>query len=326
MTETVWLRSSRLRASVEPTRPQPMITTCTGEPYPVRSWVSATSPSGSCSAASSAAPSWARRCCPSASPSRLRQRRALLGRLRPRRDLHHAVAGRRVGVRLVVEDRHRRRAGDARPWWRRTARPCTPTPVGRRRLRGRHGQPRPRPPASRSPARCSSTTCSPSRCRSRRARSTPPRRSRALSGHEATFATVAGGPAGGDEPARHPRVRARSSRSRPTPSWSPSSACAPTGCCSWPPATCPRSRAPTSTIAPAPGYDGLADDVALLFLLARAFSSGCAALTGVEAISNGVPAFRKPKSQNAATTLLLLGADRDHDDAEHHRAGQRRWA
>ena len=43
------------------------------------------------------------------------------------------------------------------------------------------------------------------------------------------------------------------------------------------------------------------------FLLLRAFSSGCAALTGVEAISNGVPAFRKPKSQNAATTLLLLG-------------------
>ena len=39
----------------------------------------------------------------------------------------------------------------------------------------------------------------------------------------------------------------------------------------------------------------------------RAFSSGCAALTGVEAISNGVPAFRKPKSRNAATTLVLLG-------------------
>ena len=38
-------------------------------------------------------------------------------------------------------------------------------------------------------------------------------------------------------------------------------------------------------------------------LLARTFSSGCAALTGVEAISNGVPAFRKPKSKNAATTL-----------------------
>ena len=46
---------------------------------------------------------------------------------------------------------------------------------------------------------------------------------------------------------------------------------------------------------------------ALVFLIARAFSSGSAALTGVEAISNGVPAFRKPKSRNAATTLLLLG-------------------
>jgi amino acid transporter len=47
--------------------------------------------------------------------------------------------------------------------------------------------------------------------------------------------------------------------------------------------------------------------VALVFLVARSFSSGCAALTGVEAISNGVPAFRKPKSRNAATTLLMLG-------------------
>ncbi len=47
--------------------------------------------------------------------------------------------------------------------------------------------------------------------------------------------------------------------------------------------------------------------VAAAFLLLRAFSSGCAALTGVEAISNGVPAFRKPKSDNAATTLLLMG-------------------
>ncbi len=46
---------------------------------------------------------------------------------------------------------------------------------------------------------------------------------------------------------------------------------------------------------------------AMVFLVARSFSSGCAALTGVEAISNGVPAFQKPKSRNAATTLLLLG-------------------
>ncbi|MEE2056319.1 APC family permease [Rhodococcus artemisiae] len=48
--------------------------------------------------------------------------------------------------------------------------------------------------------------------------------------------------------------------------------------------------------------------IAFVFLIARAFSSGCAALTGVEAISTGVPAFRKPKARNAATTLLLLGA------------------
>jgi amino acid transporter len=47
--------------------------------------------------------------------------------------------------------------------------------------------------------------------------------------------------------------------------------------------------------------------LALVFLVLRAFSSGCAALTGVEAISNGVPAFRKPKSRNAANTLLLMG-------------------
>lgn len=44
-----------------------------------------------------------------------------------------------------------------------------------------------------------------------------------------------------------------------------------------------------------------------LFLLMRAFSSGCAALTGVEAISNGVPNFKHPKSRNAGITLLMLG-------------------
>ncbi|WP_313409258.1 APC family permease [Aeromicrobium sp.] len=54
-------------------------------------------------------------------------------------------------------------------------------------------------------------------------------------------------------------------------------------------------------------FAGAASGFAMAYLLARAFSSGCAALTGVEAISNGVPAFRKPKSRNAATTLLLLG-------------------
>ena len=46
---------------------------------------------------------------------------------------------------------------------------------------------------------------------------------------------------------------------------------------------------------------------ALAFLLARAFASGTTALTGIEAISNGVPAFQRPKSKNAATTLAMLG-------------------
>ncbi|MFE3327336.1 APC family permease [Streptomyces sp. NPDC059176] len=66
-------------------------------------------------------------------------------------------------------------------------------------------------------------------------------------------------------------------------------------------------RAPTADFEIEPEAQGLAG-FALIFLLLRAFSSGCAALTGVEAISNGVPAFRKPKSKNAATTLLLMGA------------------
>ncbi|MFF0494365.1 APC family permease [Nocardia sp. NPDC004068] len=46
---------------------------------------------------------------------------------------------------------------------------------------------------------------------------------------------------------------------------------------------------------------------ALAFLVLRAFSSGCTALTGAEAISNGVPAFRKPKARNAARTMAAMG-------------------
>ncbi|WP_432478596.1 APC family permease [Nocardioides sp. GXQ0305] len=68
----------------------------------------------------------------------------------------------------------------------------------------------------------------------------------------------------------------------------------------------PEAESAGLQIEPSPGWEQPLTQVALMFLLARAFSSGCAALTGVEAISNGVPAFRKPKSQNAATTLLLL--------------------
>lgn len=43
-----------------------------------------------------------------------------------------------------------------------------------------------------------------------------------------------------------------------------------------------------------------------LFLVLRAFASGCAALTGVEAISNGVQSFKKPEAQNARTTLVWM--------------------
>jgi amino acid transporter len=56
-----------------------------------------------------------------------------------------------------------------------------------------------------------------------------------------------------------------------------------------------------------PGY-GSIGFLALCFLALRAFSSGCTALTGVEAIANGVPAFKPPKSRNAAQTLLMMGA------------------
>ena len=66
---------------------------------------------------------------------------------------------------------------------------------------------------------------------------------------------------------------------------------------------CARPAPTCSCIAEGDAFTGLA----LVLLVLRSFTQGCAALTGVEAISNGVPAFRKPKSRNAATTLLLLG-------------------
>ena len=62
---------------------------------------------------------------------------------------------------------------------------------------------------------------------------------------------------------------------------------------------------PTAHV-PDPAQIGLAGGVGLLVLL-RAFASGCSALTGVEAISNGVTAFRRPQARNAASTLLWMG-------------------
>jgi len=72
--------------------------------------------------------------------------------------------------------------------------------------------------------------------------------------------------------------------------------------------TLPDASSSTLDIAAENQFAHGAGGLAMGFLILRAFSSGCAALTGVEAISNGVPAFKKPKSKNAATTLALLGS------------------
>ncbi|MDQ3878769.1 MAG: APC family permease [Actinomycetota bacterium] len=61
--------------------------------------------------------------------------------------------------------------------------------------------------------------------------------------------------------------------------------------------------AASSTLHLRPEYTTLS-----LFLVLRAFAAGTTALTGVEAISNGVPAFRYPQSKNAATTLGIMGS------------------
>ncbi len=70
----------------------------------------------------------------------------------------------------------------------------------------------------------------------------------------------------------------------------------------------PPAESADLTIVTQAGFDAGLVGIAGVLLLLRAFSSGATALTGIEAISNGVPAFRKPKSRNAASTLLILGA------------------
>jgi amino acid transporter len=63
---------------------------------------------------------------------------------------------------------------------------------------------------------------------------------------------------------------------------------------------------PTGGVAPGPPLLPGGEDLTL-FLTLRAFASGCAALTGIEAVSDGVPAFRAPEAQNARAVLALLG-------------------
>ncbi|HEV8437381.1 MAG TPA: APC family permease [Methylomirabilota bacterium] len=59
--------------------------------------------------------------------------------------------------------------------------------------------------------------------------------------------------------------------------------------------------------APPPSTSPEVFHAVTLFLILRAFASGCAALTGVEAVSDGVPAFKPPEAKNARTVLAWLG-------------------
>ncbi|HEU5181892.1 MAG TPA: APC family permease, partial [Candidatus Polarisedimenticolia bacterium] len=67
-------------------------------------------------------------------------------------------------------------------------------------------------------------------------------------------------------------------------------------------------RAQILGMPPAPPPAIQAVEPITIFLLLRAFSSGCTALTGVEAISNAIPAFRAPESRNASITLGWMAA------------------
>src|SRR5437667_9973127 len=78
------------------------------------------------------------------------------------------------------------------------------------------------------------------------------------------------------------------------------------------------SRCPQASTAGLP----LEPELALaLFLILRAFSSGATALTGVEAIADGVQAFRRPQAKNAAATLAINGSDQHLHVPRHHHPG-----
>ena len=71
-------------------------------------------------------------------------------------------------------------------------------------------------------------------------------------------------------------------------------------------------RVVTGTVQPLPAENVQVTHALTTFLILRAFSSGCATLTGIEAVSNGIPAFRPPEPRNASLTLAwmagILGA------------------
>jgi amino acid transporter len=72
------------------------------------------------------------------------------------------------------------------------------------------------------------------------------------------------------------------------------------------------ARLAVGTITPIPAQPaqvaGAGAQSLALFLILRAFASGCTALTGIEAISNGIPAFREPEADNAGKTLGAMTA------------------
>ncbi|HJQ42721.1 MAG TPA: APC family permease, partial [Jatrophihabitantaceae bacterium] len=80
-----------------------------------------------------------------------------------------------------------------------------------------------------------------------------------------------------------------------------------TGLFRWVVGDAPVAESAKYGVEPHHGYGNFAF-FALMFFTLRAFSSGCTALTGVEAIANGVPAFQPPKARNAQITLFAMGA------------------
>jgi amino acid transporter len=67
-----------------------------------------------------------------------------------------------------------------------------------------------------------------------------------------------------------------------------------------------RSWSSAGVVLPTPSASGSEAELLTLFLILRAFAAGCAAVTGMEVISNGVKAFRPPESHNAATTMVWM--------------------
>ena len=210
-----------------------------------------------------------------------------------------------LGLEQAGADRDRRR-GAARDRDRLVPAGDLRLPRRRRRVRREPREHR-RDARRSSPARRSwSTTCSPSRCRSRPAspRSSRSPRSRACATQRVELGVVLIVLDHAAEHARRQGVRDASSRSRPTSTCACSARSSSTGSPVRTSATSHRCRSTPKLVRRRRARSAARLGI---FLLLKGFSSGAVALTGVEAISNGVPAFRRPESKNAATTLVWMG-------------------